>query len=442
MCLEIRIKFDSMIKIDLIWLEYTDATNKLGKSDYDQNLYKTLIDFNVKVTNAGVSIYNNDIIYQLKIDHKKNTLMPLMKINFDLGKSSVNVSSIYCCRSPNYIIVQLSSTTSNLILIWDVNLNQEYKNFSWNVVRSIILSKLSKTGILLMDNSYVNLDRGIINYYFNSDFDSWYYSDSYGLRMNSTQNMLVSNGVIYWKESIFGCLNYLEVMEDKENAIKEKNLNFERIKHQIGGNTLVHEYALEFEPLSLILEYFEEYNSEYLRTILLENSKRKSPLILAIEGESPKNIELMLKKLALFKTDCYSSLFYDKFIDLLQMNLKAFHIYLESCFFQTMQMKATKYLKLNSDKDPWLVAHSSWLIDKVFIDKYWSNDQKRIQEIERRKREEDERKKKEQEEIDKKKQEENEKQKELKVVNESRIEESKVIYFQYLIEHRIESIIK
>ena len=122
----------------------------------------------------------------------------------------------------------------------------------------------------------------------------------------------------------------------------------------------------------------------------------------------------MLKKLALFKTECFSNLFSGKFIKLLEMNLVAFHIYLESCFFQTMQMKATKYLKLNSDKDPWLVTHSSWLIDKVFIDKYWSNDQKRIQEIERRKREEDEQKKKEQEEIDKKKQEEADKKKEDK----------------------------
>ena len=426
-----------------IWFNGQNWSNlvkeKFGKTTYDSNVYKTLNDFSISITNAGISIYNSEVIYQLRIDHKNNKLLPIMKINFDLNKWSVSVNNIFCWRDPRFLIIQLTSESNSLLLIWDVNLNQEYKNFSWSQMQTIVLSKWSRTGILIMKNSYVNLDRGIINYHFNSNFDDIYYSDNSGLKINSTQNIFVWNGTIYWKESVFGWRNMSEILENKDDAIKEKSINFDQIKHQIRGDTLVHQYALDYEPLCIILDYFEEHNPEYLRTILLANSKKKSPLILAIEGKSPKNIELMFKKLARFKTDNYSSLFYEKFIDLLQMNLKAFHIYLESCFFQTTQMKSTKYLKLNSDSDPWFVTHSSCLIDRVFIEKYCSNDQKRIQEIERKKREEAEKiaaqqKLELQRQIEENKKEDNKeipndnniKVNEVKPKNESLLEESKI----------------
>ena len=136
----------------------------------------------------------------------------------------------------------------------------------------------------------------------------------------------------------------------------------------------------------------------------MKNNRNKSPLDISIDNKSPKNTELFLVKLSKFKDDSLSHLFYNRFNDLLNMNISAFHEYLNSCFFQTIQMMNTKYLKLRSDKDPWLVKHSSCLIDEVFIEKHCDTSEKKILEIEKKKKEEekkkaeDEKKRKEEEE--------------------------------------------
>ena len=114
----------------------------------------------------------------------------------------------------------------------------------------------------------------------------------------------------------------------------------------------------------------EDIKPEYLSSILIKNNQNKSPLDISIENKSPKIIELMLKKLSYFKNECLSHLFYDRFNVLLDMNSNVFHQYLNSCFFQTIQMKNTRYLELKSCDYPLLVTHSSCLIDEIFIKKY------------------------------------------------------------------------
>jgi len=149
-------------------------------------------------------------------------------------------------------------------------------------------------------------------------------------------------------------------------------------------------YALEYKTLSLILDYMEYHRPEYLTAILMKNNKNKSPLDITLDNESPKNTELFLRKLTLFRDSSLSILFYDRFSELLAMNITAFHEYLDSCFFQTIQMKATQYLKLRSQKDPWMVPHSSCLIDEVFVDKYCQNDEKKQLARDKKKKEEEE----------------------------------------------------
>ena len=102
----------------------------------------------------------------------------------------------------------------------------------------------------------------------------------------------------------------------------------------------------------------------------MKNNRGKSPLDITLDNESPKNTELLLRKLALFSDSSLSVLFYDRFSELLAMNLTAFHEYLDSCFFQTVQMRNIKYLKLKNNSDPLLLSHSSCLIDEVFVDKF------------------------------------------------------------------------
>ena len=193
----------------------------------------------------------------------------------------------------------------------------------------------------------------------------------------------------------------------------KKTLTLKRIRFQIDGNTSLHYYALEYDTLSLILEYMESHRPEYLTAILMKNNKGKSPLDITLDNESPKNTELLLRKLKLFMSSSLSILFYNRFNELLAMNITAFHEYLDSCFFQTVQMKATKYLKLRKSKDPWLVPHSSCLIDEVFVDKYCRSEEKKTLEIEKKKKEEEERQKAEKQKLE-------EEQKRLKEENKGK----------------------
>ena len=117
-------------------------------------------------------------------------------------------------------------------------------------------------------------------------------------------------------------------------------------------------YALEYDTLTLILEFMETYKPEYLTAILMKNGKNKSPLDITLDNESPKNTEVLLRKLIGFKDENMSILFYNRFNELLAMNITAFHDYLDSCFFQTVQMKGIKYLKLKNSV-PLMVSHSS-----------------------------------------------------------------------------------
>lgn len=108
------------------------------------------------------------------------------------------------------------------------------------------------------------------------------------------------------------------------------NINLERIRFQVDGNTSLHYYALEYDTLKLILDYMEYNRPEYLTGILMKNNSGKSPLDITLDNESPKNTELLLRKLALFRDSSLSVLFYNRFNELLAMNILAFHEYLDS----------------------------------------------------------------------------------------------------------------
>lgn len=200
--------------------------------------------------------------------------------------------------------------------------------------------------------------------------------------------MILEYGSIITKETIVE-VSALEELITGEIQINQDNINLERIRFQIDGNTSLHMYALEYDTLTLILDYMQDHKPEYLTAILMKNGKNKSPLDITIDNESPKNTELLLRKLTLFKDESMSILFYNRFNELLAMNITAFHSYLDSCFFQTVQMKSIKYLKLKNADFPLMVPHSSCLIDEVFIDKFCKTDEKKNLEQDKKKKEEE-----------------------------------------------------
>ena len=127
-------------------------------------------------------------------------------------------------------------------------------------------------------------------------------------------------------------------------------------------------YSLNADKLSLLIEYFTEHNSLALNALLINNFDGKTPLDISMSRDSTKTTDLMLKAIANFDEGSYSKQIYKEFPKLVIKGLNSFLDYLDTCTFQTVQMKNMKYLALpNADEDKVLAAHSSCLLDRHFL---------------------------------------------------------------------------
>ena len=72
----------------------------------------------------------------------------------------------------------------------------------------------------------------------------------------------------------------LDDLIDETSTITLENINLERIRFQVDGNTSLQYYALEYEMLALVLDFMKTNRPEYLPSILMKIRKGKSPLIL------------------------------------------------------------------------------------------------------------------------------------------------------------------
>jgi len=229
---------------------------------------------------------------------------------------------------------------------------------------------------MLNHNTYFDVDEGLQSYYFEFDFPAPPYDElgksraCLGNRMNEREDIILLEGRRIMKETFIECETVMNFLDYGEQ-VSEDNILIDRIRFSVDGNTVLHYFALNTEILSMVLEYFEEHKVEYLSGILMKNVKGESPLEITIKNESPKNTELLLRKLTWDKDKSFSRLFYHRFYDLLEMNLTAFHEYLDECYFSTMIMENIKYLKLKkTGKDVYLYTHSSCMIDDEFKRKH------------------------------------------------------------------------
>jgi hypothetical protein len=143
------------------------------------------------------------------------------------------------------------------------------------------------------------------------------------------------------------------------DKIEHGQLAKHNLKFQISGNTIFHLFALDTTSLALICEYLEENKKDYLNAILMRNFDGETPLDITIKQDSPKNTDLMLRSLSKIREAKYSDQFYKRFPQLLAMELRSFHYYLDSCRFQTAQMQNTHYLALKDNNDTLVVAHNT-----------------------------------------------------------------------------------
>jgi len=181
--------------------------------------------------------------------------------------------------------------------------------------------------------------------------------------------MLISNGTITTKSTLLDA-SIFDNLISGHTRITKKGICRELVNFEINRITWLHIYALDYDTLSVILNYMENNYPKYICSLVMKDNHGKSPLDIALDKRFYKNIELMIKKLWLVKDQNLSHLFSDRFTDLFSMNITAFYQYLDGCFFQTFQMRDSKYIELKNETSLWLAHHQSWLIDEVFRRKY------------------------------------------------------------------------
>jgi hypothetical protein len=258
-------------------------------------------------------------------------------------------------------VIEKEIGLSYLIVVWNLKDNKEVSNFSSERIRQYFYGKGSKAGYILLKDCYVNLDNGLRNHFYESCFNEigYEFPKTSGYMITKDEDFIVHKYCLYTKETLVEVASLDEYLDpDNPKMITKRNINLERIRFQIDTNTALHFFALDYDTLGLILDFMEDNYPGYLNAILMKNKRGKSPLDMAIDGLSPKNTELMLKKLLRFADQSLSHLFFGRFNELLKMNIKAFNLYLDSCFFQTIQMKTTKNLQFKSAEDPLLVSHN------------------------------------------------------------------------------------
>ena len=140
--------------------------DKFGKNEYNQELFKTISDINNKIGNCGFIFYSSEEIFILRYEPKLKSIMPLSKANFKLNKGQMFIDRVFPCIDLNTIVISFTKDGKYLILVWDIVKNQELLNFSTSNYWNYVYGRNSKAGYILNGDTYVNLDKGLINYFF------------------------------------------------------------------------------------------------------------------------------------------------------------------------------------------------------------------------------------------------------------------------------------
>jgi hypothetical protein len=155
----------------------------------------------------------------------------------------------------------------------------------------------------------------------------------------------------------------------KQIKFEEGKFNKEDIDFIVQNKSVFHLYALNEEKLKPIVDYFVENNPEYLVGIVTQNKgeKENSPIEIAKRGGNVATIKIFLEALAQIGKDHVSNTFYTKLPDMIKDGIKPVQSFLETCTFQTVQMKNMVYLSMKKSGDTILIPHSSCIISNSFL---------------------------------------------------------------------------
>jgi hypothetical protein len=103
--------------------------------------------------------------------------------------------------------------------------------------------------------------------------------------------------------------------------------------------------------------------------LLERNYSGKSPADIAIKRQNLKCIEIMLEKMCELPDIHLSEQLSYYFPDLLEMSLKSFDDFLDTCFFKSKEMMLTKKVPLEKFEETKMIGHNSSLLDESFREK-------------------------------------------------------------------------
>jgi len=238
---------------------------------------------------------------------------------------------------------------------------------------------ISSTGYIIFDNYYVNLDTMLPYPYLK--FDNSYFNEDFfghGPKMNFEESLALFNGSIYSSYSY----QDIDFREKRDFYIGQFMISkfyigrAEVCKYFVERKSILLDYILEDEKLPKILEFLEE-DPLYLSLILTPNYKNKTPLDEAIENNSPKVVEMLLKSVLKLKEFKLSNTFKHQFIDLFDMGVEAFRLYLSLCYFTTGQMEYMKKMLVSGGEGTLRVSTTSSILNNKFNKNFLSDKKKK-----------------------------------------------------------------
>ena len=295
--------------------------HRLGRDDTTKKL-REISEFKWIAKNGGLLGFTSEVVFFVKISEKGQASGP-MRIKIKMNKDVNQILEVLRSPAKNLIVIVIKEKAghTNLFLVWDVYLNQEVSNYSGPTSYTFVLGKNTKAGYLLNRDTYLNLAHCLPNYFFDYNFPEKNYN-SYrkvlrccsGYRINETEDMVIDHENMIRKETLLKVVLMGELLSqdrDTLNDLNEENINIDKLRFSVDGSTVFHFFAMNTRVLALVLDLFEEKMPKYLTSIVMKNNKGYSPIDITILNVSPKNSELLLKKLSLFKDMSLSRLFYD-----------------------------------------------------------------------------------------------------------------------------------
>ncbi|CDW91232.1 wd-40 repeat protein [Stylonychia lemnae] len=161
-------------------------------------------------------------------------------------------------------------------------------------------------------------------------------------------------------------LSLMMILEEKGYELNDSNFSIEIANYISKQECELHTYAADYTNINYILQKYDETDQRLFQQLLIVNQFGKTPLHIALENNDHKSVSIILKYLA--KVDASNTKnFKDIFCKLLEY--KQFQLYLDSCFFQTLQMKMIHTLNIRASVNDFNIVfdHSSSYLDNKFF---------------------------------------------------------------------------